>query len=189
MKKIALKESLDIKEYYEELQQLEGVIFSYRGVINADTLDHILSVAEDEISLNESIPKFKRRVHLIIVEALQNIFHHFEYRSKNSDPFFNKIIFFLSKDQEKYSITSGNFVTEEHMYELSERIDTVNSLSVEELKNVYRGILSNGEFSEYGGAGLGIIDLARKSGQKLEYEFLDMGYSEKFFCLTVNVPL
>lgn len=54
---------------------------------------------------------------------------------------------------------------------LQDKLDLINSLSKEELKDFYKQVLNEGTMSVKGTAGLGMIDIARKSGQKLEYCF------------------
>jgi len=56
------------------------------------------------------------------------------------------------------------------------------------LKELYKEIIKNTTISEKGGAGLGFVDMARKSGGKLEFEFPEMNTEYCFFCLKVNVP-
>jgi len=41
--------------------------------------------------------------------------------------------------------------------------------------------------SEKGGAGLGFIDIARKTGQKLVYSFLKIDEEKSFFVLTTTI--
>jgi hypothetical protein len=48
-------------------------------------------------------------------------------------------------------------------------------------------VLSNGTLSSKGTAGLGMIDIARKSGNKLEYQFLPIDDKNSFFCLTIKI--
>jgi hypothetical protein len=54
---------------------------------------------------------------------------------------------------------------------LKEKIDNINRLNQEELKLLYMKVLGKDEFTSKGGAGLGLIEMARKSGRKLEAEF------------------
>ena len=44
-----------------------------------------------------------------------------------------------------------------------------------------------GKLSAKGGAGLGFIDIARKSGNKLEYFFKEINSYSSFFILTTKV--
>ena len=48
-------------------------------------------------------------------------------------------------------------------------------------------ILNNKEFSEKGGGGLGMIDIARKTGSKYEYNFYPVGEDYIFFELMINI--
>ena len=56
-----------------------------------------------------------------------------------------------------------------------------------QLKSYYKEVLNNGEMSAKGGGGLGMIDIARKSGRKLEYRFDPIDDSFSFFSLHVKV--
>jgi hypothetical protein len=47
----------------------------------------------------------------------------------------------------------------------------VNKQNDEELKELYRSTITNGEFTSSGGAGLGFIEMAKTTGNKLEYDF------------------
>jgi hypothetical protein len=47
--------------------------------------------------------------------------------------------------------------------------------------------LNNGELSEKGGGGLGLIDIAKKSRNKLQYSFREIDEDYSFFTLTVKI--
>ena len=70
---------------------------------------------------------------------------------------------------------------------LQERIDYINSLTRDELKQYYKEILNNGEISGKGGGGLGFIDIAKKSGEKLVYTIRELDNNYSFFTLTVRI--
>ena len=71
---------------------------------------------------------------------------------------------------------------------LKKTLEHINSLDKEGLKDLYKEIIKNTTISDKGGAGLGFVDMARKSGQKLLYEFPEMSPDYHFFCLKVIVP-
>jgi len=48
--------------------------------------------------------------------------------------------------------------------------------------------MREGILTTRGGAGLGLIDIVRKTGEKLQYEFLDVDNKQKYFILKVDVP-
>lgn len=185
---IPLKKLFDVSKYYEELRQLDNVIFSYKGEISSKMMDEILELTEAKLTKGESQVKIRRRVHIIAVEILQNVYHHSE--SSGNDHFVDaSVIFVLGRDEESYFVQAGNFIPLEKAAFLKEKIDFVNTLTNAELKSKYREILSDGNFSEQGGAGLGIVDIARKSGQRLTYKFVESDGHQVFFELKINVPV
>ena len=56
-----------------------------------------------------------------------------------------------------------------------------------EIREVYRQMLSNSEFSDKGGAGLGLIEMAKKTGNKLDYDFISLDKNYSYFILSKTV--
>jgi len=82
---------------------------------------------------------------------------------------------------------TGNYMETKNVEELKGKLELVNSMDKLELKAYYKEILSNGTRSSKGTAGLGMIDIARKSGQKLDYYFEEIDTKMTFFSLTVKI--
>lgn len=70
---------------------------------------------------------------------------------------------------------------------LKKRLDDINLLSKEELKEYYKAVLNNGEMSLKGGGGLGMIDIARKTGEKLNFNFAPVDDKFSFFSLNIKI--
>ena len=96
-------------------------------------------------------------------------------------------IFMIGKLDGQYNIITGNYIANENVSGLKRRLDDVNALSKEELKDYYKQILNNGEMSLKGGGGLGMIDIARKTGQKLNYNFQPIDDNLSFFTLNIKI--
>jgi hypothetical protein len=56
-----------------------------------------------------------------------------------------------------------------------------------DLKKQYMDVLSNGELSAKGGAGLGFLTIALKSGNNMDFEFLDLNKEYSLFSLQSKV--
>ena len=93
----------------------------------------------------------------------------------------------IGKFGDNYRIITGNYMLKENINILKGKIDHVNSLDKEQLKTYYKEVLNNGTMSAKGGGGLGIIDIARKSGQKLDYDFMEVNETFSFFTLNINI--
>lgn len=166
----------------------DNIMLSFKGVVTSDLLTSVLGIMESKMERNEESPKVRKKVFNVLVECLQNLYHHSEDNEKiieelNSDA----AIFTISKSDEQYVIQTGNYIQQSQVSVLRGKLDTINSMDKDELKIYYKQILSNGERSDKGTAGLGMIDIARKSGNKLEYDFLDVDNRSSFFCLTIKI--
>ena len=94
---------------------------------------------------------------------------------------------FFRKLDNKYTIITGNYIRAENVNGLDNRLTEINKLSQDELKDYYKKVLANGEMSAKGGGGLGMIDIARKTGEKLDYNFLEIDNKVSFFTLIIKV--
>jgi hypothetical protein len=65
----------------------------------------------------------------------------------------------------------------------------VNDKDRDELKKLYVQTITNGKFSAKGGAGLGFIEMAKTSGNNLEFSFesIDETFSLYTFSVTFNL--
>lgn len=166
-----------------------NILLSFKGEITSDLLTSILQIMENKMDNMQEEPKMKKKVYNVLVECLQNLYHHLdEITEVNTDS--DKIrsaIFTIGKIDNKYSIITGNYILNENINSLKNRLDEVNSLNKEELKEYYKKVLNNGEMSLKGGGGLGMIDIARKTGEKLEYNFLEIDNKVSFFTLNIKV--
>jgi Family of unknown function (DUF6272) len=181
-----LLNQLDIQSYYQKMQS-SSIIMSYKGAASNDVLTSILAIAQTNLAEIENKSAIKKRVLTILVEILQNIYHHFEEIEADDLHEDDSIIFILSRIDDSYVIITGNYVAKGDIAALKNRIDEVNSMNAEQLKEKYREKLNTGTVSAKGGAGLGIIDIARKSGSKLEYSFDEYSPKYSFFSLTVKI--
>jgi len=162
--------------------QKDNLSYVYRGFFNQQITDSILSLTEVNLKTEEHSSKMKKRVYAIMVEGLQNITRHQNDTAKISNNNTHGL-FIIKRNEEKYYITTGNATEKTSIPVITKLIEKINSLNNEELKDYYKQVLSDGELSKKGGAGLGLIDMARKSGNKLSYRFVDLNKDDTYFYL------
>ena len=166
--------------------QQDNLEYIYRGEFNIDITDNILSLAEESLRMSEQKLKIKKRVYFVMVEGLQNITRH---QDLTSDDIPVKPGFFvLQRKKYSYYITTGNLIHKDNIDLLKEQIETVQRLSREELNEYYMKQLEGGEVSSKGGAGLGLIEMARKSKGKLSYNFRKINDNYYYFYLLTEIP-
>lgn len=175
---------LDIFDIYDKMER-NDILLSFKGEISSELLTSILQIMENKMVDMQEEPKMKKKVYNVLVECLQNLYHHLE--ESNDEEKAKSAIFTIGKKGNDYSIITGNYILNENIQSLKKRLDEVNSLNKEQLKEYYKQVLNNGEMSLKGGGGLGMIDIARKTGEKLEYNFLEIDNKVSFFTLNIKV--
>ncbi len=183
--------SFNVDKYFDNLQNNDGLVLSYKGTITSGVINDILEKVEQKLEISEESTKVRKKIYNVLVEGLQNLYHHIEEQHdeilrKYNDKFG---IFAIQRNEDGYTITLGNFVDKEQKDFLTEKIDQINLMSVEELKDLYKYILDHQKMSAKGGGGLGLVDIARKTNNKLEYEFFSFVDNWYFYKLNIFVSL
>ena len=176
-----------IYDIFKKLDE-RNILLSFKGMVTSELLTTILSIMESKMDAYEEKPKVKKKVFNVLVECLQNLYHHIDKDSiTEKESFDNSALLMIAKNIDNYQIMTGNYMESKNLEELKGKLDLVNSMDKVELKAYYKEILSNGTRSSKGTAGLGMIDIARKSGQKLDYYFEEIDEQTTFFSLTVKI--
>lgn len=165
----------------------QKLILVYQGDFTQETTKSILAMAERNIDSSGEESSIKRKVFNVMVESLQNIVKHSD-ELIDGETRSHAAIFLIGREANRYTIMSGNPIRKTNIPKLKQTLEKINALDKEGLKDLYKDIIKNTTISEKGGAGLGFVDMARKSGEKLEFEFPDMSSEYCFFSLKVNVP-
>lgn len=164
-----------------------NIMLSFKGVVTSDLLTSILQIMETKMETLDEPPKIKKKVYNILVECLQNLYHHIDEDDKRTKLDEKSALFMIRKIDGEYSIMTGNYMSLDNVDLMRGRLDRINEMDQEELKVYYKEVLNNGQMSAKGGGGLGMIDIARKSGKKLEYKFDEVDNEYSFFSLNVKV--
>jgi len=165
-----------------------NIMLSFKGEVTSDLLTSILQIMETKMETLSEPPKIKKKVYNILVECLQNLYHHIDEDDITTKQNEKSALFMIRKSEEgEYSIMTGNYIAEENVELMQSRLDLINGMDKDELKTYYKEVLNNGEMSAKGGGGLGMIDIARKSGKKLEYNFDAVDEQFSFFSLNIKV--
>lgn len=174
-----------VYEVYNSMRSKE-ISLVYEGEITHEITKAFASLTESNMDKEQENSSVQRKVFHVMVECLQNISKHSEaydiFQAKDG-----RGIFMVHKSDKKYSITTGNAILKENIPALKEMLDDINSKDKDELKALYKKQIKEGRLSEKKGAGLGFIDIARKTGNKLEYNFREVDEITSFFILTSTV--
>jgi len=184
MKKIPANNLLELA--YDLFSRVKNSDFEYvyRGNFSQRMSKKILNLAETNVKNTVDQTSLRNRIYFIMVEGLQNVTKHGE-ESVDSE---NTGLFAIQKNKNKYFVTTGNIIKKENEILLRPKLEQINLLEKDELSHLHKEILISGEISDKGGAGLGLIEMARKSGNRLLYDFKPVDENETFFYFRTEIP-
>lgn len=175
-----------VYEFYKSMKAHE-ITLVYEGEITHQITKAFTSLTESNMAKEDEPGTVQRKVFHVMVECLQNISKHADDFTSSDFLFSGRGIFLVSKGDDEYSVTTGNAVDNDRIEELTEMLENINKMNKEELKTLYKRQMKEGRLSDKGGAGLGFIDIKRKTGRDLEYHFLPISDDTSFFLLTSTI--
>jgi hypothetical protein len=150
---------------------LEGTtLIYYQGYIRYETIGELIHTFKHEAPRLGIPLSIYKRILLIMIESLENIMKHSEMSDLYSGNGNLPELSIVYKD-ERYIIQTSNQVGTCHIADLKARIDLLNNLDQQGLKSLYKETITDGVFSKRGGAGLGLIEIAKISSNPINYEF------------------
>ncbi len=173
---------MDLARLIRDKMMDEHLMFSYRGIITKENSIPLLMLLEKEMENSEFGFQGRKRLFMFVLESLQNVSRH-----GSRDKYADMSLVVYSKNDNGYTVTTGNVVTDEGSLLLKEKLKHINTLNSNEIREVYRQMLSVAEFSDKGGAGLGLIEMAKNTGNKLDYDFVSLGKTHSYFVLSKTV--
>lgn len=179
-----------LKTAFDMYQMMKdhGITLMYEGEISQSITKAFTSMAESDMKKEAENESIQQRVYHVMVECLQNIGKHADKVADEEGNEYGNGMFLVQRGEDKYSITTGNAVYNEKARDLKDYLDKINSLDNKGLKKLYKEILSGGNLSDKSGAGLGFVDIAKKTNQKFGYHFLPIDDQVSFFILKITVP-
>jgi len=160
----------------------ERLMFACRGVVTKQNSIPLLTLLEKEMEDSDYGLAGRKRLFIFVLESLQNISRH-----GVGEHYADKSLVVYSKTGEGYTITTANVIPESGSLYLMERLRQINNLDINEIKKIYLELLDSTEFSDKGGAGLGLLEMAKKTGNRLDYDFAPIDHSHSYFILSKTV--
>jgi hypothetical protein len=178
------KDLLFIQTILSDEMVSQGFPLVYKGPLNHQTMKFFTNMAQEKISKRCDDGAVKRKVFHVMVEMLQNITRHsadFDEEGSGNG------IFVIGERKDYYYIITGNIVKSVHVRDLEDSIEMLNSMDKNALDELHKKQIISGEISSKGGAGLGLIDIIRKTGEKYAYQFLRLDEKLHFFVLKATI--
>jgi len=160
----------------------ERLMFAYRGEVTSENSVLLLTLLEREMEFSEYNMVGRKRLFMFVLENLQNITRH---ATAQGNEVVSLVIY--NKTSDGYTVTTGNPISAADVSGLKKSLEDINSLEPDKVREAYRKMLQESDLSSKGGAGLGLMEMARKTGNKLDYDFSNVDEQTSYFILSKTV--
>jgi hypothetical protein len=184
MEKIEISDETSYMDFvlkFHKAMQSRRIKLVYEGEINQSLTKAFAALTEKKLEDGKEDLSTTKKVYHVMVECLQNICKHSDDSQKDNEGLVGHGIFIIDEEDSSYSITTGNIVSKEKYESVKATLDSINALTKEEIKAAYVKQMKEGRLSDKGGAGLGFLDMAKKTGNKFQYHLENLGEDKHFF--------
>jgi uncharacterized protein YfkK (UPF0435 family) len=164
-------------------------IIYYDGHIDRNVVDNILHELKTKLKILDIEVLTRKRIYSASVECLDNIYKHSEHRN-NQEKYQEKHLphFSVRRTDDSYAIKASNVVSNHEIKDLKARLEKLNELEPAGVNTLYKDtIMKSAGLSDKGGAGLGLIVIAKTTKRQLFYNFEPLNNKYSYFTLKVNI--
>ena len=177
---------------YNKMIQENNVSIIYSGPMRAKCRDGFSETMQKRLDLSDLPLSAAQSVFSVFIEQINNMMMYSEERAfsdtDGSGSESLKDIFIFGVTGATYFIQSGNLMKDCKVGMLKERLDYLNTLDKKELRRFYKEQIKSENLNpDSKGAGLGLIEIARRAASKIEYEFIPLSGGLTYFIMYVAV--
>lgn len=172
----------DFQKFYKIIENDQMSLF-YRGDFADEVTVRLIDISDLHFGRATEQSNIRKKVAFLMAECFQNVIRHGDVNPLEEGLPEHAGYFMTRNRSGNYYIASGNLIEAQHVTNLKSKIENINKLGQDELKTLYLKVLGTDDISSKGGAGLGLIEMARKSGRELEAEFRKINNRLAFFYL------
>jgi hypothetical protein len=182
---------MDLYELYLDLKGRK-ILFCYVGPIAHAGIEGVAQTLRMNLEYEEAGNATAHAVFSIFIEQVQNILNYSAERLGNSSEESDNdlcvgVVTIGREEDGSYFVYCGNRVYNKDIPELSRKLEEIRNLNKDELKALYKERRRGDPPPGSKGAGLGLVEIARKAGKPIEYSFRNIDSDFSFFITKVTV--
>lgn len=171
-------EFIGLREHFNR----NHILLCFNGPTSRSLIEEIGNALKIYLHADNAQPSAVMDVFSVYVEMTQNIRHYAESSDYN-DLDSSATILVARDDDGRYVIQAGNLVEKQTGDALMFRIDALAQMNKDQLKAAYKSQLRQPRDENGTGAGLGLIDMSRKSFVPLSASLTPVSECRCFFSL------
>lgn len=159
----------------------ENILMIRKGDFSQQSILPLFTMIENSLSTERNLQGNRKRIMYLLIEMLQNISKH---AARHNDMCEGIII--IAVKNGRYVIGTGNYIENEHINGLKEKLEGLMNMDQDQLAEIYKKKLFN-ESSPGENAGIGLIEISKYSTEKLKYDLKPINDTLSFLSLSITV--
>ena len=178
---------------YNKMLQDNNISIIYSGPMRAKGLDSFSETLQSRLDLSDLPLSASQSVFSVFVEQINNMMMYSAERELSSPGKTGngenlRDIFIFGVRGDTYFVQSGNLMKDSRVRMLKERLDYLNTLDKKELRQFYKEQIKAENLNpDSKGAGIGLIEIARRATSKIDYEFIPLSGGLAYFIMYVTI--
>jgi len=187
---------LDLSTYNEAVEKLNIKVI-YNGPMWEDGVKGLAEMVRTHLVHDQLTGSVAKAIFSVFVEQVTNILMYSEEKKKFTQPpdfepvdvSIGTVIMGNKMDnRETFFVQTKNAVKDENIAFIKERIDHLNTLDKQELRQFYKEkVREDNDIPDSKGAGLGLIEIARRATAPIGYTFEPISNGLSFFTMYVEI--
>ena len=173
-----------LKETYNK----QGILICFAGPFSHSIIEELGNAVKRYLEAEQMTKASLMDVFSVFIEQTQNVRNYAGVKADegNREIDFNSGIVVIGRNGDRYEVSSGNIVECNDIREATARLDMLKGLDKQALKSAYKEQIKK-EPLPGKGAGLGLIDMSRRTSEPLEYSVTDIDGRYCFFSLKATI--
>ena len=181
--------NLNLYDFYQDAKG-KNIIFYYSGPIAQASIEGVAQTLKKNLVYEDAGNLTSQSVFSVFIEQMQNLLNYSAEKLSNTEFMENELrvgVVVIGHENNGYFILCGNKVNNSDIIELTDKIESICHMNKEELKALYKERRRMDPLPGSKGAGLGLIEMARKATEPLKYSFVPIDDEFTFFTIKVVV--
>ncbi|RAU22792.1 hypothetical protein CU669_05215 [Paramagnetospirillum kuznetsovii] len=177
------------RSFKHDLDQ-RGIIFSFSGYMSEGILYSLGDALRQKMALEDTDVGTVKKVFSVFVEQAQNIIR---YSAEKVSGDVGKSVELSSgmvtigTENNRFFIVCANVVHASDEPKLRQRLEKLQKMDKEAIKAYYKEQLREAPEEQSRGATIGLIEIARRASEPIEFDFDRIDAESFFFCMKVSI--
>jgi hypothetical protein len=168
----------------------QNIVFCYSGYMTENILTALGETIKRKLEMEDADLTTTKRVFSIFVEQMQNVIRYsaekITQKSENNNELRYGLIA-IGNDVEGIIVHCGNLILNEDVEKMKVRVNELDGKDKDQLKKLYKQKMHDGPEKESKGASLGLVEMARRAGKPIEFDFEIINERHTFFSVKATV--